>query len=68
MLGTLLFVVFYLNFKMPSLDEHYREIIGFWYRKLKLKLCDSRSIAGDDGGSRRLETLEFKKFASVSLD
>ena len=32
MLGTLVVVVFYLNLKMPSLDEHYREIIGFGYR------------------------------------
>jgi hypothetical protein len=31
MLGTLLFVVFYLSLKMPSLDEHCREIIGFGY-------------------------------------
>lgn len=32
MFETLLVVVFCLNLKLPSLDEHYRGIIGFRYR------------------------------------
>jgi hypothetical protein len=31
-LGTLIVVVFYLNLKLSSLDEHYRDIIDFGYK------------------------------------
>jgi len=49
MLGTLLFVVFCVSLKMPSFDEHYREIIGFGYR-LALSLILLAASLGLVGG------------------
>jgi hypothetical protein len=58
MVGTLLFVVFYLSLKVPSFDEHYREIIGFGYRLAFSLLLLAASVGLMSAVAQRGQALE----------